>query len=253
MCGRRKATCSLHHAQVAGPSSGSAPRSDADPRCVVTFGGDAKCHACRRRKPDIASENSPCGISRLLQITSTARTDAERTSDLRSLCRWPVKRDPGTIIISNFDKHLALGAHHQPELRERQALEFRTFSARSGFAKSRLATIQEQLAELDGHQRDSVLFGGGFKSLHDEMMELDALATATETLLEAAAQGPQRGRTRTLADHEGVATVYRSAYERGDPVTEAVARAFHVSRSTAGKRIMAARRAGLLEGIGRTR
>ena len=131
MCGRRKATCSLHHAQVAGPSSGSAPRSDADPRCVVTFGGDAKCHACRRRKPDIASENSPCGISRLLQITSTARTDAERTSDLRSLCRWPVKRDPGTIIISNFDKHLALGAHHQPELRERQALEFRTFSARS--------------------------------------------------------------------------------------------------------------------------
>ena len=121
------------------------------------------------------------------------------------------------------------------------------------FAKSRLATIQEQLAELDGHQRDSVFFGGGFKSLHDEMMELDALATATETLLEAAAQGPQRGRTRTLADHEGVATVYRSAYERGDPVTEAVARAFHVSRSTAGKRIMAARRAGLLEGIGRTR
>jgi hypothetical protein len=36
----------------------------------------------------------------------------------------------------------------------------------------------------------------------------------------------------------------------GDPVTGAVAGAFHGSRSTAGKRILAVRRAGLLDQMG---
>jgi hypothetical protein len=47
-----------------------------------------------------------------------------------------------------------------------------------------------------------------------------------------------------------IARVYREAYMWGRPVTDAVAGAFHVSRSTAGKRILAARRAGLLDQMG---
>ena len=44
-----------------------------------------------------------------------------------------------------------------------------------------------------------------------------------------------------------IARLYRESYVWGRPVTEAVAGAFHVSRSTASKRILAARRAGLLD------
>ena len=62
-------------------------------------------------------------------------TMSEPTSDTRSGCRWPVERDSGTTIISNFDDHLALGAHHQPELRERQSFEVRTFGAASGASR----------------------------------------------------------------------------------------------------------------------
>jgi hypothetical protein len=61
--------------------------------------------------------------------------------------------------------------------------------------------------------------------------------------------GPQRG--RTLSDdvlHE-IADVYKAAHANKRPVTRAVADAFHVSISAAGKRIMAARAAGLLDDI----
>jgi hypothetical protein len=50
-----------------------------------------------------------------------------------------------------------------------------------------------------------------------------------------------------------VANVYREAWDLREPVTEAVAVAFGISKSTAGKRIMAARAAGLLEGVGGVR
>jgi hypothetical protein len=52
---------------------------------------------------------------------------------------------------------------------------------------------------------------------------------------------------------EAVAEVYKAAYIDGDGVTKAVAKAFGIAPSTAGKRIMAARRAGLLDGIGDVR
>ncbi len=51
---------------------------------------------------------------------------------------------------------------------------------------------------------------------------------------------------------EQVAAVYRNAWIEGQPVTKAVAQAFRISRSTASKRIMKARRMGLLEGVGRS-
>jgi hypothetical protein len=46
------------------------------------------------------------------------------------------------------------------------------------------------------------------------------------------------------------ARVYSEAYIWGRPVTDAVAGAFHVSQSTAGKRILAARRTWLLDQMG---
>lgn len=57
--------------------------------------------------------------------------------------------------------------------------------------------------------------------------------------------GPKRGRALTRADLQLVADSYNEAVRTYMPVTEAVAQACNVSRSTAGKRIMAARRAGL--------
>lgn len=59
-----------------------------------------------------------------------------------------------------------------------------------------------------------------------------------------------RGRARPAALLEHVAHVYRNAYAARLPVTRAVADATNCSPSTAGKRIMAARKAGLLEGVG---
>ena len=136
MCGRSHPTFRFVMSRRRGPGSGSAPCSNAEPmRCAVAPGGDAKCQTRRLRNPHTASEHHPLCVGRLWRITSTARTDDERTSDTRSGCRWPVERDSGTTIISNFDDHLALGAHHQPELRERQSFEVRTFGAASGASR----------------------------------------------------------------------------------------------------------------------
>lgn len=66
------------------------------------------------------------------------------------------------------------------------------------------------------------------------------------------ALGPRRGIAMSDQELEQVAAVYRKAWTEGEPVTEAVAEAFGISPSTASKRIMKARRMGLLEGIGRT-
>jgi hypothetical protein len=63
-------------------------------------------------------------------------------------------------------------------------------------------------------------------------------------------QGSQRGRALTGDDLTAVAVAYRDAWEQGIPVTQAVSAACHLSRSGATKRIMAARKAGLLDGVG---
>lgn len=65
------------------------------------------------------------------------------------------------------------------------------------------------------------------------------------------ATGPHRGRGHSEAELEQVAAVYRAAFAVGDSVQRAVAEALMIAPSTATKRIMAARKAGLLEGIGR--
>jgi transposase len=66
----------------------------------------------------------------------------------------------------------------------------------------------------------------------------------------AAAQsdiGAHRGTPTSHAELEGVAQAYLEAWGIGLPVTEAVADHFKVSKSTASKRIMKARAAGLLD------
>jgi hypothetical protein len=56
-----------------------------------------------------------------------------------------------------------------------------------------------------------------------------------------------RGVATTPDEIQRVADVYLEAWGAGRPVTEAVADEFLISKSTAGKRIMKARRAGLLD------
>jgi hypothetical protein len=63
----------------------------------------------------------------------------------------------------------------------------------------------------------------------------------------------QRGIALSPEGLQAVADVYKAAYVEGDGVTRAVADAFGIAPSTAGKRIMMARRAGLLKGIGEVR
>ncbi len=74
-------------------------------------------------------------------------------------------------------------------------------------------------------------------------------AWSAETAL--ATVGPRRGRRLGEAELTEVARVYRQAWSSGDtPVNEAVRNAFHLSKDGAAKRIMAARKAGLLDGVG---
>lgn len=62
--------------------------------------------------------------------------------------------------------------------------------------------------------------------------------------------GPRRGQPLSGDDLRLVAEIYKAAYQRSESVQRAVADAFHIAPSTATKRIMAARKAGLLDGIG---
>lgn len=62
-----------------------------------------------------------------------------------------------------------------------------------------------------------------------------------------------RGRTMTDSELQATADVYLKAWMNGDPVTAAVASAFNISISTAGKRIMRARAAGKLDIAARDR
>ena len=74
--------------------------------------------------------------------------------------------------------------------------------------------------------------------------DLEAAAGALSGFV---ASGPQRGRGLSTAVLEEVAAVYRRARIEGRSVQQAVADHFVVAPDTASKRIMAARKAGLIE------
>ena len=88
-----------------------------------------------------------------------------------------------------------------------------------------------------------------------EVVRQDVVARTqrrTRSASDNGAVGPQRGRSLAPLLAE-VADVYELAYRSGQGVTSSVAEHFGVSRSTAAKRIMAARSAGLLDQVGNTR
>jgi hypothetical protein len=60
-----------------------------------------------------------------------------------------------------------------------------------------------------------------------------------------------RGIAASADELATVAAVYRKAWENGEPVKRAVALHFHISESTANKRIIRARFEGLLDDVGR--
>jgi hypothetical protein len=111
----------------------------------------------------------------------------------------------------------------------------------------------------DGVRR--IPLGDLLSEAREELRQL--AATASESLPEgkqspftqeieiyAAKGSPQRGRQLGQDDLEEVARVYRHAWMIGVPVNEAVREAFTLSKDGAAKRIMAARKAGLLDGVG---
>ena len=104
---------------------------------------------------------------------------------------------------------------------------------------------------LDQYDRlhTAVADGDFSRGIADELSrvttELERLDTARTTSV-----GPQRGSQISDDVLKEVADVYQRAQRRGSAVTYAVATHFHVSESTAGKRIMKARQRGFLPPAG---
>jgi hypothetical protein len=84
----------------------------------------------------------------------------------------------------------------------------------------------------------------------DETLDPATRKAAKRRMAEFSAR---RGVAHSPEGLEAVADVYRKAFFAGESVTKAVADAFGIAPSTAAKRIMAARRAHLLDGIGNVR
>lgn len=93
------------------------------------------------------------------------------------------------------------------------------------------------------HQRARQVAAGITKMVPNNrpaLPEVDHLLAALEK------SGAHRGVATSAQELEILATVYVSAYQAGESVTQAVADYFGISKSTAGKRIMKARTNGLL-------
>jgi hypothetical protein len=77
------------------------------------------------------------------------------------------------------------------------------------------------------------------------------IEVVNERPVDPAHRGGHRGRPTDRAELEAIARTYLAAWGNGEPVTAAVAEKFHISKSTSAKRIMAARKAGLLDQVRR--
>ena len=87
--------------------------------------------------------------------------------------------------------------------------------------------------------------GDGTHSAFETFSRLHDIIEASDRVLTTPV-GPQQGTRITQEQLELTASIYKQAAAVGQPVTQAVADALHVSTSTAGKRIMKARQAGLI-------
>jgi hypothetical protein len=106
------------------------------------------------------------------------------------------------------------------------------------------ATTMRQLPIGTLHE-EARRYAAGIRETSDGAGRMD------EDLIALAPVGSKRGSELTDVDLKATAKVYRRAYDGGEPVTKAVADHFGISTSAAAKRIMRARDAGLLDGIGR--
>ena len=145
-------------------------------------------------------------------------------------------RSPEAQITASVIRKLAIGDAMQ--------------MARRGHAIQ--TSTQQQYWELvDLRDRLEATFATGdgnralAAELHRVTAELERLDTVRETPV-----GPQRGSKIADDTLQEVANVYQQAQLQGSPVTYAVATHFHVSESTAGKRIMKARERGFLPPAG---
>lgn len=87
--------------------------------------------------------------------------------------------------------------------------------------------------------------GDGTHSASETFSRLSDIIEASDRVVTTPV-GPQQGTRITQEQLDLTARIYKQAAAVGQPVTQAVADALHVSTSTAGKRIMKARRAGLI-------
>jgi hypothetical protein len=155
--------------------------------------------------------------------------------------------EPCAVTISMKDRDdRSTGAQLTASVVRKLAIGDAIQMARHGHAIQ--TSTQQQYWELvDLRDRLEATFaaGHGDRAMWAELdrvtTELERLDTVRETPV-----GPKRGSKIADDTLREVADVYQKATRLGSPVTRAVATHFHVSESTAGKRIMKARERGFL-------
>jgi hypothetical protein len=128
--------------------------------------------------------------------------------------------------------------------------ELRRQGVPAAYASDVLEHLDELIDDLQNTLENHENRGEAYDPWTRHRIEDAERRQALATKLREVALGPQRGRRRSQSDLEAVAAVYKDAFALGRPVQAAVAEHFHLSVSAAAKRIMAARQAGLLDGIG---
>ena len=176
------------------------------------------------------------GASWVIHVDWTVRDGTHEPCAVTITMKDRDNRSPEAQLTASVIRKLAIG----------DAIQM----ARHGHAIQ--TTTQQQYWELvDLRDRlDAALAAGD----GDDVMaaELDHITTELERLdtVRETPVGPKRGSKIADDTLQEIADVYQQAQRRGSPVTRAVATHFHVSESTAGKRIMKARERGFLPPAG---
>ena len=122
--------------------------------------------------------------------------------------------------------------------------------ARHGHAiQTRTEQQYWELVDLRDRLEATFATGDGNRAMAAELDHVTAELERLDTV-RATPVGPRRGSKIADDTLQEIADVYQQAQRRGSPVTRAVATHFHVSESTAGKRIMKTRERGFLPPAG---